>query len=275
MRRTLTSARDGLESSLRASDAVRALLRSDVAVDRMVRCVELNGVVFGGSLALSAVALPTVLARLADALLGGEDDAERSQTLDAAMRSANAALAATWFAPMAVLSYALSTVWWADIAAQMQDARRERAPAAEPPRHSFVANEMYRALLVLVLTLESYLAMQPAWTCAFYCFDYRWCLDGWPLERRIAEFEHRWAFMLGFGAPLALVGLALPLLTSCVVYALVFPVCMVVAVVGDAPPSEPRRLRVFWTASWLLRHALRFAVGGGAASAAPAAKRRS
>jgi len=299
MQHALESAREGAEASVRVSCAVRALLRSDAAADRVMRCLELNGLVFGGSLALGGVALPALVQRLGDALLVSE--AEGQATVDAARAYADAALVVTWFAPMAVLSYVQSAVWWSEIATEVRlNAGGREAGGADgagaadaagggdgppPSRYSFVANEMYRVLLVCVLTLQSYLAMQlpwalvgiplayalTAWMCAFYCFDYRWVLDGWSLERRIAEFERRWAYMLGFGTPLALVGLTLPLLTSCVVYALVFPVCMVVAVVGRAPPAESRRVRVFWTASWLLRHALRVAVGGAAPQqAAPA-----
>ena len=85
-------------------------------------------------------------------------------------------------------------------------------------------------------------------------------------ESRLAEFETRWAYMLGYGLALAVPGLVLPLVASCVAYSLLFPVCMVVAVVGPAPRPQKHKVRVFWTAHWVLKRVLRWTVGSATKS---------
>jgi hypothetical protein len=36
-----------------------------------------------------------------------------------------------------------------------------------------------------------------SWLYAYYCYDYAWALEGWPLDERIAFFEARWPFFMG------------------------------------------------------------------------------
>lgn len=36
-----------------------------------------------------------------------------------------------------------------------------------------------------------------SWLYAYYCFDYKWGLQGVRLTERLAYFERRWAFFAG------------------------------------------------------------------------------
>lgn len=43
-----------------------------------------------------------------------------------------------------------------------------------------------------------------SWLYAYYCFDYKWALQGARLPQRLAFFETHWAFFAGggtFGLP--------------------------------------------------------------------------
>ena len=270
--------RKGAATALSGTEALRALVTSEVALDRAVKSVQLNGVVLGGTLALAEWAWPRLVAALAEKMMPHVPEEERALVARAARDAAQTVFSATWFLPMAVLAYVLSAVWWGELAAAVR--HTSSSAATTPKKPSRLADEAYRILLLAVLTVESVVVQRiPPWwlgnalalaltsyMCAFYCFDYKWCLEGRSLDSRLAEFERRWAFMLGFGLPLAVVGLALPLLASCVIYSLLFPLCMVQAVVKDPPPPQRSRLRVFWTGHWLLRQILKQTVGASLSS---------
>ena len=65
-------------------------------------------------------------------------------------------------------------------------------------------DEMYRAILVgffLLQTVLSYLIpiIGPAlsfihlsWLYALYCFEYKWSLGGWTLEKKLMHLEQNW-----------------------------------------------------------------------------------
>jgi hypothetical protein len=71
-----------------------------------------------------------------------------------------------------------------------------------------------------------------AFLCALSCFDYRWSLEGWSLKHRLRAFERRWAYFLGFGLPMAFVSVALPYFVAVGIYALLFPVMVLLAMVA-------------------------------------------
>lgn len=98
------------------------------------------------------------------------------------------------------------------------------------------SDEMYRAILVaffLLQTVLSYLipVVGPAtsfihlsWLYSLYCFEYKWSLAGWSLERRLAHLEQNWAYFAGFGSPFTLATFFVPNFVSKGIFALLFPV---------------------------------------------------
>ncbi|RLN89973.1 hypothetical protein BBJ28_00006310 [Nothophytophthora sp. Chile5] len=100
-------------------------------------------------------------------------------------------------------------------------------------------DEMYRAILVaffLLQTVLSYLipVIGPAtsfihlsWLYSLYCFEYKWSLAGWSLERRLAHLEQNWAYFAGFGSPFTLATFFVPNFVSKGIFALLFPVVRV------------------------------------------------
>ena len=65
------------------------------------------------------------------------------------------------------------------------------------------------------------------WTCAFYCFEYKWGLDGLTLNQQLVFVEERWAYFLGFGTPVTVATFFFPQFLGLGVYALVFPMVCV------------------------------------------------
>ena len=93
-----------------------------------------------------------------------------------------------------------------------------------------------------------------SWLYAFYCFDYKWTMQGWSLQKRMAVFETRWIYMLGFGAPCAVIATLFPLFTGAGIYAMVFPLCVILAILStpaDHSGILPRRLPIFYIAQML------------------------
>ena len=78
-----------------------------------------------------------------------------------------------------------------------------------------------------------------SWAIAFYCFDYKWTLQGWDLQKRLLVFQAHWVYMLGFGMPCALILMFLPQFLGYGIYALTFPVCMILSIISKPVQHEP------------------------------------
>ena len=97
-------------------------------------------------------------------------------------------------------------------------------------------DEMYRAILVAFFLLQTVLTylipvvgpvasfIHLSWLYSLYCFEYKWSLAGWSLERRLAHLEQNWAYFAGFGSPFTLATFFVPNFVSKGIFALLFPV---------------------------------------------------
>ncbi|GAX82341.1 hypothetical protein CEUSTIGMA_g9770.t1 [Chlamydomonas eustigma] len=72
-----------------------------------------------------------------------------------------------------------------------------------------------------------------SWLWAYYCFDYRWTLQGLPLSERLGLFEAHWAFFGGFGSILAASALVLPFYWGSALTAVAFPLFVIIATDSD------------------------------------------
>lgn len=126
------------------------------------------------------------------------------------------------------------------------------------------SDELYRAILVaffLLQTVLSYLIpvigpvtsfIHLSWLYSLYCFEYKWSLAGWSLEKRLGHLEQNWydgallgycyqavvsgvlsvvvscctvrAYFAGFGSPFTLATFFVPNFVSKGIFALLFPV---------------------------------------------------
>lgn len=65
-------------------------------------------------------------------------------------------------------------------------------------------DELYRAILVAFFLLQSVLSyllpvvgpvasfIHVSWLYSLYCFEYKWSLAGWSLEKRLGHLEQNW-----------------------------------------------------------------------------------
>ncbi|PNH10637.1 Protein EI24 [Tetrabaena socialis] len=157
-----------------------------------------------------------------------------------------------------------------------------------------VAQEVYRVVLFCMFLGEVSLVGRlpyagPAlnvlflsWLYAYYCFDYKWGLQGVRLAERLAYFERRWAFFAGFGLPMALSTALLPFYQGAAVLAVLFPVYILVAcdsdvnavhdrVMGKSGSGRLRHLPIFALAMWPTQRIVNSVAGGGEAGGGGAA----
>ncbi|CAI5712862.1 unnamed protein product [Hyaloperonospora brassicae] len=168
-----------------------------------------------------------------------------------------------WMYPIYSISFILNTIWYQEIA---DDAYVQLHGKPSPTAVTdMIRDEMYRAILVaffLLQTVLSYLipVVGPAtsfihlsWLYSLYCFEYKWSLAGWSLERRLAHLEQNWAYFAGFGSPFTLATFFVPNFVSKGIFALLFPVFLLQAIACD-PETEgneaSKKLPMFRFSRW-------------------------
>ncbi|TYZ62536.1 hypothetical protein PybrP1_012718 [[Pythium] brassicae (nom. inval.)] len=168
-----------------------------------------------------------------------------------------------WMYPIYCISFILNTIWYQEIA---DDAYLQLHGKPNPtPVADMIRDELYRAILVaffLLQTVLSYLIpvvgpvasfIHLSWLYSLYCFEYKWSLAGWSLEKRLAHLEQNWAYFAGFGSPFTLATFFVPNFVSKGIFALLFPVFLLLAIACD-PVSESddpsRKLPLFRFSRW-------------------------
>ncbi|KXZ44216.1 hypothetical protein GPECTOR_71g577 [Gonium pectorale] len=155
-----------------------------------------------------------------------------------------------------------------------------------------VAQEVYRVVLFNVFFAEvSLVGRLPyvggvlnvlflSWLYAYYCYDYKWALQGVRLTERLAYFERRWAFFAGFGLPMALSTVLLSFYPGAAVLAVLFPVYILVACDSDVNAVHDRvvgrgvslqHLPIFALALWPTQRVVNLLTGGNGGPTAQAA----
>jgi len=154
--------------------------------------------------------------------------------------------------PFYALSFILNTIWYQDIADHAfvsRGGRRHSPPFTFQRWVKAIAEELYRALLIVFFLAQTALvAFVPiigswlvvlhfSWLYALYSFEYKWALEGWPLERRLTYFEQHWAYFAGFGAFSACLTVYVRKFISAGVYAGLFPIFLILAITAEPVPS--------------------------------------
>lgn len=72
-------------------------------------------------------------------------------------------------------------------------------------------------IYIILMTILSYfpytqvlLVSLLSWLYSFYCFEYRWVLEGKTITKEIKKLEHNAVYYLGFGMPFALITYSCP-----------------------------------------------------------------
>uniref|UniRef100_A0A7N0RFY4 Protein EI24 homolog n=1 Tax=Kalanchoe fedtschenkoi TaxID=63787 RepID=A0A7N0RFY4_KALFE len=201
-----------------------------------------------------------------------------------------------WFYPLYIFSFILSTLWYNDIAkygyaaqgqtstststpqpmGKKEDSTSESANQAAKPAGIGgivigIGEQVYSVFLLTFFFLQVYATgfvpyigkalnfVLLAWMYSYYCFEYKWNLSEFSLDKRLAFFESNWAFFAGFGSPCVLAIFFFSPLVSYGVMAILFPMFVLTASGSEAEQvidaqrkkwkgSELGRLPIFYLA---------------------------
>jgi etoposide-induced 2.4 mRNA len=281
---------NGMHAAVKLHRTLLFIVTSRTTAMRTLQCFTLNGGIFLGSIAFLELGLLPALSFVGDSLrstswaaghlaeesqkqqegdpatvVSGGDAAPWVDIVSAVQELTSNFFTVLWLVPMYALSFILNTLWYVEIAEQVFKQEYGRMTPITSIAE-IIRDEVYRILLMVWLTLQIYgvYALVPyvgslyafvytSWICAFYCYDYKWTLQGWTIDQRLHVFEEHWVFMLGFGAPCALVTWWLPQFVGYGIYAMVFPLSMILAIISSPVKhlpcaALPARLPVFYWA---------------------------
>uniref|UniRef100_A0A7S2S439 Etoposide-induced protein 2.4 n=1 Tax=Mucochytrium quahogii TaxID=96639 RepID=A0A7S2S439_9STRA len=233
------------------------------------QCFVMNGIIFVGSIFMFNHFLTPMLSKLGERLEGFSGDEQKEKWEDTeylVLAISSFLFKAFWLVPMYILSFVLNAAWYLDIAKQVYLLEYGKLKTADSMA-DIVRDSLYNHMLMAWVSLASYLVYYipsigpiislayTSWAIAFYCFDYKWTLQGWELQKRLRVFQANWVYMLGFGMPCALLTMFLPQFLGYGIYALTFPVCMIISIISDpiqhrATTFVPRSIRMFMLAEW-------------------------
>eukprot|EP01112_Ceratiomyxa_fruticulosa_P023911 TRINITY_DN938_c0_g1_i2.p1 TRINITY_DN938_c0_g1~~TRINITY_DN938_c0_g1_i2.p1 ORF type:complete len:352 (+),score=37.88 TRINITY_DN938_c0_g1_i2:791-1846(+) len=152
-----------------------------------------------------------------------------------------------WIYPIYLLSFVFNAVWYGELAEltyKKLGGKGETVLSYQSILQG-ASDELYRNLMFLTTLIFSFLLytvplvgpilqfVMITYLYAFFCFDYKWLLQGGiSLERRLRHFESHWTYMLGFGLPFTAASYFFPYLISYGVYAIIYPLFIIVAVIA-------------------------------------------
>ncbi|CAG9315774.1 unnamed protein product [Blepharisma stoltei] len=227
----------GTKDSLNYFQAAKILMRSKDIHKPLILSICWTGFVFLGSLLCFSLIL--------DPLLQIYPRIERLFTIFYYI---------LWLFPLYFICFILNTFCYADIAlsAFQQIHGQPKATALSISRR--IAYEAHRGLIIGIYVMEvTFISLLPfseildlfllSWLYSFYCFEYRWALEGKTINREISIIEHNSFYYFGFGLPFALITFWFPGLMGNGLWLLIFPVFMVTALISK-PPSEKHTVRI-------------------------------
>ncbi|ORX94078.1 EI24-domain-containing protein [Basidiobolus meristosporus CBS 931.73] len=163
-----------------------------------------------------------------------------------------------WVYPIYCISFVLNSTWYQEIADRAYRLQVGKPEAVEKSYDS-VLNGMveviYEAFLILnYLIFASLVHAIPivgpfisftylCWLNAYYSFEYKWINKGWSLDQRLNYFEEHWAYFAGFGFPGTICSFFFPSFINVGVFALLFPLFIIMANKAVPMPQRPSRAR--------------------------------
>mmetsp|Transcript_25804 Transcript_25804/g.89855 ORF Transcript_25804/g.89855 Transcript_25804/m.89855 type:complete len:327 (-) Transcript_25804:32-1012(-) len=278
----------GLQHALSAHNAILLLFYSRTVRIRCLQCAVLNGVIFLGSIFFTNVALFPLLGYIAATLgVDGDGDSAGVEVRKAVDGIVSVMFSAFWFTPLYIISFALSSHWYQGIAVSAfqhwsSEGRftPERQPHAAPSKaiKDMVAEEAFRLVVVVLMLLFTSVVYFVPWIgplvsfclcCFIYPFQiwaYKWAMQGVDWSAQVAMLERHWPYFFGFGLPCTLLTFFYSTFVAAGMYALVFPLYIVLAIASTPP-------RVGFIPPLPLMGASRFAVNVGLAACARARRR--
>jgi len=171
--------------------------------------------------------------------------------------------AAFWVMPLYLISKAVSSVWFLDVADSVYKLLYGR-PRAFRSLSIGVADLLYGAALQFIFLQQTYAVrliplegvgslLYCVHMCllnALYAFEYKWCNMGMELKVRLYLVDQYWPYFCGFGLPLFLVtNVAFshyPMVVGACVFSILFPFYIISGTQASVPKQKaPFRLYIF------------------------------
>lgn len=160
-----------------------------------------------------------------------------------------------WLLPVLGTSFYFNAMWCSTIAKRTYILQHGARPAPPPTSYTGILNAIatsaYRLVMVLTSVFVSFgLGYVPvlgpvagfiffSWVDSYYCFEFVWIARGLSLSKRIRHLEERWAYYFAFGLPLAILCNWSSSLANVALFALLFPVYIIMAMHARPAPVDP------------------------------------
>ncbi|CAK4637654.1 unnamed protein product [Aphanomyces euteiches] len=231
----------GIQDSISLHRILLLYIQSHIVRNRTVKCVLVNGIIFLGSIFFFDYVVIPIIHLLGLALKTDEtpQDGFRDH-----------------------IDMLVFIIYQARMTSQAY--LQTHGTARPAPVKDMIIDEVYRAILVycfLLQTILSYLIpivgpflsfVQMSWLYALYCFEYKWSLHGWSIDKRLVFMEKHWTYFAGFGCPFTLATYFAPNFVSKGIFALLFPLFLLLATVCDpSAERETTKLPFFAPSRWL------------------------
>ncbi|KAJ6630655.1 etoposide-induced protein 2.4-domain-containing protein [Mycena sp. CBHHK59/15] len=162
-----------------------------------------------------------------------------------------------WLLPVVGISFYLNSSWCSVIAKRtyiLQHANRtmvQQQPGSYTGLLTALATSAYRVVMVFTSVVVSFaLGIIPrvgpvagfiflCWIDSYYCFEFVWIARGMSLSGRVRHLEERWAYYLAFGFPSAALCTWGSSLANAAIFALVFPLLIIMAMHARPVPDDP------------------------------------
>ena len=229
----------GVKDSCNYYKASKAIWRSKEVYKPLFLSFWLTGGIFLGSIVVHSLII--------DPLLKGFPKVERIFTM---------LYYILWLFPVYMACFILNIFCYSDIANGIYKLERGKPKSADLSLSRMIACEIHRGLIMAVyiitmtlLSLIPYLQFPIisliSWLYSFYCFEYRWVLEGKTINKEIKCIERNAIYYLGFGMPFALITCCFPGLLGNGVWAVLFPLFVVTAILSNPPTEATLVLPVF------------------------------
>ncbi|KAF0690197.1 Aste57867_18388 [Aphanomyces stellatus] len=252
----------GIQDSISLHRILLLYIQSHIVRNRTVKCVVVNGIIFLGSIFFFDYIVIPIIHLLGLALKTQEAPSSQDGFRDTIDTVVFFIYQGLWMYPIYMVSFILNTIWYQELA---DEAYLQTHGTARPaPVKDMIIDEVYRAILVYCFLLQTMLAyllpvvgplvsfVHLSWLYALYCFEYKWSLHGWSIEKRLAFMEKHWAYFAGFGCPFTLATYFVPNFVSKGIFALLFPLFLLLATVCDpSAERETTKLPLFGPSRWL------------------------
>ncbi|KAJ3733065.1 etoposide-induced protein 2.4-domain-containing protein, partial [Lentinula guzmanii] len=162
-----------------------------------------------------------------------------------------------WLLPVIGLSFYLNSSWCNIIAERTFVLKHGNRSAVQQQSVTYtgmlksIATSAYRVVMVFTSLVVSFaLGNIPyagpilgfffmCWLDSYYFFEFVWIARGMSLSRRVRHLEERWAYYFAFGLPSAALCTLGSGLANAAVFALVFPLYIVMAMHARPVPTDP------------------------------------